>query len=131
MKKYLILTVALIWATTLTAEAPSSVTQVDLYYFHFSRRCATCLNVEKVTKESVESLFPDQVKQGEITFQSINLDEDEGEAIGKKNNIEGQTLIVICGEKRVDLTDKGFLYANGNPEKLKAEIKKAVEEVRK
>ncbi len=129
MKKYMILTVALIWATALTAEAPPSVTQVDVYYFHFSRRCATCLNVEKVTKESVESLYPDQVRKGEITFKSINLDEDDGEALGKKNGIEGQTLIVICGDKRVDLTDKAFLYANGSSEKLKKEIKSAIEKV--
>jgi hypothetical protein len=27
----------------------------------------------------------------------------------------------------VDLTDKGFLYANNSPNKLKAEIKKAIE----
>jgi len=129
MKKYMILTVALIWATTLSAVVPPSASQVDIYYFHFSRRCKTCLNVEKVTKESVEALYSEQIKKGEVTFQSVNLDEDEGEAIGEKNNIEGQTLIVICGDKRVDLTDKAFLYANGNPEKLKKEIKAAVEEV--
>lgn len=131
MKKYMILFIAFIWAATLAAVVPPSTNQVDVYYFHFSRRCKTCLNVEKVAKESVEALFPDQMKKGEVTFQSINLDEEEGEAIGKKCNIEGQTLIVICGDKRVDLTDKGFLYANGRPEKLKAEIKAAVEEVQK
>jgi len=129
MKKYMILSIALIWATALFAVIPPDVAQVDVYYFHFSRRCKTCLNVEKVTRESVESLFPDQVKKGEITFQSINLDEEEGEAIGKKCNVEGQTLMVICGDKSVNLTDKAFLYANGRPEKLKEEIKSAVEEV--
>ena len=113
------------------AIAPPSGEKVDVYYFHFSRRCQTCLNVEKVAKESVETLYPDQVKNGAITFQSINLDEKEGADLGKKCKVEGQTLIVICGDKRVDLTDKGFLYANGNPEKLKSEIQKAVEEVSK
>ena len=129
MKKYMILSIVLVWATALFAVDPPSANQVDVYYFHFSRRCKTCLNVEKVAKEAVESLFPDQLKKGEITFQSINLDEEDGEAIGKKCNVEGQTLIVICGDNSVNLTDKGFLYANTRPEKLKAEIKKAVEEV--
>jgi len=40
-------------------------------------------------------------------------------------------LIVISGDKRVDLTDKGFMYANESPDKLKAEIKKAIDTFRK
>ncbi len=131
MKKYMIIAITLVWMTTLAAIIPPAATQVDVYYFHFSRRCATCLKVEKVTRESLESLFPDQVKKGEIAFQSINLDEEEGENLGEKYGIEGQTLVVICGDNRVNLTDKGFLYANSRPEKLKAEIKAAVEEVQK
>lgn len=100
---------------------------VTVYYFHFTRRCMTCNNVEKVSKEAVEKQYAAQVKANEITFKSVNLDEKDGEAIGKKYNIEGQTLVVIAGDKRVDLTDKGFLYANNSPEKLKAEIKKAID----
>lgn len=100
---------------------------ITVYYFHFTRRCMTCNNVEKVSKEAVETQFATQVKNGEITFKSVNLDEKEGGEIGAKYKIEGQTLIVISGDKHVDLTDKGFLYANDSPEKLKAEIKKAVE----
>lgn len=100
---------------------------ITVYYFHFTRRCMTCNNVEKVSKEAVETQFAAQVKKGEISFKSVNLDEKEGEAIGAKYKIEGQTLIIISGDKSTDLTDKGFLYANNSPEKLKAEIKKAVD----
>jgi hypothetical protein len=106
---------------------PPANPKVEVYYFHFTRRCTTCQNVENESKKAVEALYPEQVKKGEIAFQSVNLDEKEGEVIGKKYGIEGQTLIVISGSKRVDLTDKGFLYANSKPEKLQAEIKKAVD----
>jgi len=116
-------------STGSTAVSPDK--KVTVYYFHFTRRCMTCNNVEKVSKESVETQFAAQVKSGLISFQSINLDEKEGEAIGAKLKIEGQTLIVISGDKRIDLTDKGFMYANNSPEKLKAEIKKAVDEMMK
>ncbi|MEI6435740.1 MAG: nitrophenyl compound nitroreductase subunit ArsF family protein [Bacteroidota bacterium] len=115
-------------------NAPSSLAtgkKVEVFYFHFTRRCMTCNNVEKVSKEAVETQFAAQVKNGEITFKSVNLDEKDGEAIGAKYKIEGQTLVVISGDKRVELTDKGFLYANDSPEKLKAEIKKAVESLLK
>ena len=111
------------------SNSPSSMTavkKVEVYYFHFTRRCMTCTNVEKVSKEAVETQFPGQVKTGDVSFKSINLDEKDGEAIGAKYKIEGQTLIVISGDKSVNLTDKGFMYANDSPDKLKAEIKKAV-----
>lgn len=101
--------------------------KVEVYYFHFTRRCMTCNNVEKVSKEAVEQQFADKVKAGDITFQSINLDEKDGEALGAKLKVEGQTLLIVSGDKRVDLTDKGFMYANNSPDKLKAEIKKAID----
>jgi hypothetical protein len=115
--------------TASNSGGPSVITGkiVTVYYFHFSRRCKTCNNVEKVSKEAVEKQFATQLKANEVTFKSVNLDEKEGEAIGAKYKIEGQSLVVISGDKRVDLTDKGFMYANDSPEKLKAEIKKAVE----
>lgn len=105
--------------------------KVEVYYFHFTRRCMTCQNVENVSKKAVETQYPEKVKKGEITFISVNLDEKEGESIGVKYKIEGQTLIVISGANKIDLTDKGFLYANNSPEKLEAEIKKAVDSLLK
>ena len=116
------------------SNSPSSLAtgkKIEVYYFHFTRRCMTCTNVEKVSREAVETQFPDQVKTGDVSFKSINLDEKDGEAIGAKYKIEGQTLIVISGDKSVNLTDKGFMYANNSPDKLKAEIKKAVNDMMK
>lgn len=101
--------------------------KVEVLYFHFTRRCMTCNNVEKVSKDAVENQFADKVKSGEVTFRSINLEEKEGETAGAKYKIDGQSLVVVCGDKKVDLTEQGFMYANNKPEKLKAEIKKAVE----
>ena len=105
--------------------------KIEVYYFHFSRRCMTCNNVEKVSKQAVEQQYANKVKTGEITFKSINLDEKEGEAIGKKLNVDGSSLLIVSGDKRVDLTDKGFLFANNSPEKLKAEIRKVIDEMLK
>lgn len=127
MKKSILFFLIMIMISLMFAGNPVPTIKIEVYYFHFTRRCMTCQNVENVSKKAVETLYPEQVKKGEITFQSVNLDEKEGEAIGAKYKIEGQTLIIISGDKKVDLTDKGFLYANNNPEKLKAEIKKAID----
>jgi hypothetical protein len=127
MKKSILFILALLMILVLFAVNPVPATKIEVYYFHFTRRCMTCQNLENVSKKAVESLYPVQLKKGEISFQSVNLDEKAGEALGTKYKIEGQTLIVISGDKRVDLTDKGFLYANNSPEKLIAEIKKTID----
>jgi hypothetical protein len=127
MKKSILFFLTMIMISVIFAGNPVQTAKIEVYYFHFTRRCMTCTNVEKVSKEAVENQFPEQVKKGEISFKSVNLDEKEGETIGAKYKIEGQTLIIISGDKRVDLTDKGFMYANNNPEKLKAEIKKVID----
>ena len=126
MKKTVLFFIALFMVSGIFAGNPANK-KIEVYYFHFTRRCMTCNNVEKVSKEAVEQQYADKVKAGEITFKSINLDEKDGEAIGAKLKVEGQTLLIVSGDKRVDLTDKGFLYANNSPEKLKAEIKKVVD----
>jgi len=105
--------------------------KIEVYYFHYTRRCMTCNNVEKVSRDAVEQQYTAKVKAGEIAFKSVNLDEKEGEAIGEKLKVEGQSLLIVSGDKRVDLTEKGFLYANNNAEKLKAEIKKAIDRLLK
>jgi len=130
MKKTVLFFIALFMVSGIFAGNPVTK-KIEIYYFHFTRRCMTCTNVEKVSKAAVEQQYAEKVKTGEITFKSVNLDEKDGEAIGAKYKIEGQTLILISGDKRVDLTDKGFMYANNNPEKLKAEIKKAVDDMLK
>jgi hypothetical protein len=108
-------------------EANTTVaTKVEVYYFHFTRRCATCLSVEENAKKAVESLYADKVKKGEYSFKGINLDDDSSKSIAEKLGIGGQTLLVVCGDKKIDITDKGFMNAY-DLEKMKEEIKKAVE----
>ena len=107
--------------------AISKSSKIEVYYFHFTRRCITCNAVEDVSKESISTLYPTQTKNGQITFKSVNLDEKSSEILAKKCQAEGQALLVICNEKRFDLTNKGFMYAKSSPEKLKAELKKTID----
>jgi hypothetical protein len=104
--------------------------QVGVYYFHFTRRCNTCIAVEENSKKVVEELYPEQVKSGEYFFQAVNLDEESSKAIAEKIGVEMQALIVVHGDKKIDITGEGFMYAHDS-EKLKAEIKKAVEKALK
>ena len=136
MKQLLTLSCALVMMLgSLACDAQTSknqtkanvATRVEVYYFHFTRRCHTCETVEAESKKAVETLYPEQVKKGTTTFHALNLDDESTKKIAEKLKVSGQSLLVVKGGKQVDLTDKGFMYATSNPEKLKAEIKKAID----
>ncbi len=101
--------------------------KVEVYYFHYTRRCITCNAVESGTQKAIAELYPTQFKNGQITFKSINLDEKGNEAVLKKCQAEGQSLLFISKGKRIDLTDKAFMYAKNSPNKLKADVKKTID----
>jgi hypothetical protein len=103
---------------------------VGVYYFHFTRRCATCIAVEENSKKAVEELYPEQVKTGEYFFKGVDLDEESSNDIAKELGVGMQTLLVVHGDKKIDITGEGFMYAQ-EYEKLKAEIQKAIEKALK
>jgi len=102
--------------------------KVEVYYFHFTARCATCHAVEDNSKNALETLYPEQVKKGEYVFRALNLNEASTKSIAEKLGASGQTLLVVSGNKKIDITSQGFLYAY-EPDKIKEEIKKAVNKV--
>ena len=137
MRKILLMSVALLLMlgsiSCNAQESKKAVTttvsnaKVDVYYFHFTRRCNTCVSVEENAKLALETLYADKVKSGEYTFAALNLDDASSKPLAEKLNIGGQTLLVVCGKNKVDITDKGFMNAH-NLEKMEIEIKKAVEQ---
>lgn len=102
--------------------------KVEVLYFHFTQRCATCLAVEANSKSALTALYPEKAKAGEYTFKGLNIEDTKSKSLVQKWNVGGQTLLVVSGNKKVDITSKVFLYAQDR-NKVKAEIKKAVEKV--
>ena len=99
---------------------------IEVYYFHFTRRCETCMAVENVSRKAVEELYPKALEEGRIAFQSLNLEEEDGKQIADKLNIATQTLLVVRFGEKIDLTNQGFMYARTDPEKLKKALLDAI-----
>lgn len=113
--------------TNATNPAISEKAKVEVYYFHYTRRCATCQAVENEAKKDLTALYPELMKSGKIVFKSINLDEENSTAIAETCKAEGQSLLIICGKKRFDLTENAFMNARTKPELLKQEIRKTID----
>lgn len=98
--------------------------KIQVYYFHYSRRCATCNAVEEESKKAVESLFGEKV-----SFLSLNLDEDESSQIANVLEVSGQSLLIVRGDTKLDITNEAFLNARSNPEKLRKTIQTKINEL--
>lgn len=109
-------------------QATVSTGTIEVYYFHYTRRCATCQAVENVTKEALESNYAKELKDGKIVFTSVNLDEKSSEEIAAKFQVAIQTLLIVRGDQKTDMTETGFKYARTEPDKLKQEIKSLVDQ---
>ena len=109
------------------ASVTASSDKIEAYYFHFTARCVTCKTIEAKTKENLETLYPNQVKLGLITFQSINLEEASSKPLAEKLGVSGQTLLIVKGDQKINLTNEGFLYAVAKPEKFKEIINEKVD----
>ena len=99
-----------------------SQSEVKAYYFHATRRCATCEAVEAVTREALKEYYGDKV-----AFESINREEEKDNPLIEKYKISGQTLLIVKGNKKVNLTNDAFLNARSKPEKLKSKLKSTID----
>lgn len=109
-------------AQTAKEETAVSGNQIEAYYFHNTSRCITCKTVEAEAKADLENLYGNQV-----TFKALNLEEDATKPIAEKLAVSGQTLLIVKGDKKINLTNEGFLYARTNPAKFKSIIKEKVD----
>ena len=99
-----------------------NITQVTAYYFHATSRCVTCKAVEDVSKEAIKEYYGDKV-----SFVVINREENKDNPLVQKYEISGQTLLIVKGDKAVNLTNEAFLNARTNPDKLKNLIKSTID----
>jgi hypothetical protein len=122
MKKLFVLMSVLLLTTGIYAGG-----KVEVFYFHYTRRCATCQAVETETLKILQQLYARQLKEGKLSFSSVNLDEKNSLKLAERCKADGQMLLIVNDNKRVDLTEVGFMYALNKQEKLKLALKKAID----
>jgi len=112
-----------------SVPAPLTVSggDVEVYYFHMTERCVTCLAVEAEARKNIEMLYPSLYNDGKITFVSLNLEDQTGKAMGERLGVSGQTLLIVKGDTKINITNEGFLYAVSNSDKLKDVIKEKID----
>jgi hypothetical protein len=116
---------------TLNEKVANKIEVID---FHSTHRCMTCNAIESSTKFTLDTYFKDEVESNKITFQVVNVDEEENLKIAEKFEATGTALflnVVKDGkEEQIDLTE--FAFMNGNDQKVFSdELKVKIEEALK
>ena len=103
-----------------TTSLDKSVSKIEVLDFHTTHRCMTCNAIEANTKYTLETYFAKELNDDRITFQVINVDEEENEKIAEKFEASGTSLflnVIKNGkETQINLTD--FAFMNGNDQEV-------------
>jgi hypothetical protein len=114
-----------------TNQKPASTvaknSDIEVYYFHMTTRCVTCKTVEAEARKNVEMLYADQVKAGKISFTALNLEEATGKSMGEKLGVNSQTLLIVKGDQKINITNEGFLYAVSQPQRFTEVMKSKID----
>ena len=103
---------------TSAAKSPEK-DRVEVIYFHGKQRCATCMAIEKNTREVLTSMFAKELKSGKVVFKVVDISTPAGEKLADKYEVTWSSLFVNRwkngNETRSNMTDFGFGNARKNP----------------
>jgi len=79
-----------------TAQVQNSkpAEKIQVFLFHNTQRCYSCITIGKYAKETVEQKFPEEIKSGKIEFREINIDLPENKELATKFKAAGSSLFI-------------------------------------
>jgi hypothetical protein len=75
-------------------DSKKSAEKVQVFLFHATKRCPTCIAIGKYAKETVEQKFPAELLSGKIEFREINIDLPENKELANKFKATGSALFL-------------------------------------
>lgn len=105
---------------------------VEVLYFHGAQRCATCMAIEKNTKELLEVAYAEQLKSGKLVFSSVDITKEE--ALAERYEVSWSSLILVdydkSGKERAtNLTEFAFGNARTASDKFKEGLSEQITEM--
>ncbi|MCB2229304.1 hypothetical protein KQH82_01220 [bacterium] len=74
---------------------PAPEHQVIVYYFHGTNRCQTCLKIEALADQAVQSGFETELAGGSVVWRVVNFDLPENKSFVDEYGLYSQALIVV------------------------------------
>ncbi len=85
---------------------------IEVIDFYSTHRCITCKAIEANTKYTLDTYFAKELENGEITFQTVNIDQEKNAVKAEAFEAAGTALFLnvrIGGKaKKINLTSFAF-----------------------
>ena len=133
MKKSIVILFAVITGFAAFAQNKSTAKpKLEIYYFHATNRCPTCISIEDNTKKVLDTYFKKEVEAGNIKLHVLSCDDEKNKALIDKYGAYGSTLVLqsnIGKSAKDDITNFAFQYSKNNPDKFKSGLKEKIEKM--
>ncbi len=80
----------------------SQTDKVQVFLFHATRRCSTCIAIGRLAGETVNERFQGELKLGQVEFREINIDLLENRELAQKFQATGSALYLNTIKGGVD-----------------------------
>jgi disulfide oxidoreductase YuzD len=75
-------------------QQKQSADKVQVFVFHATQRCISCIKIGKFAKETIDESFQQELKDGKIEFREINIDLPENRSLTQKFQASGSALFI-------------------------------------
>jgi hypothetical protein len=81
------------------SAAPADTTalphRVLAYYFHTTKRCASCRKIEMYTTEAIQTAFGKDLAEGRLVYQVVNIEEKGNEHYVKDYELFTKAVVLV------------------------------------
>ncbi len=79
---------------TQAKSVKNSADKIEVYYFHRTQRCYSCVTLGQYIKETIEQKFSEETRNNIINFREINVDLPENKNLVIKFQASGSSLFI-------------------------------------
>ena len=77
-------------------EEKQSAEKIQVFVFHATQRCYSCIAIGKLAGETVNEYFQPELRDGKIEFREINVDLPENKELAYKFQASGSSLFIMA-----------------------------------
>ena len=103
--------------------------KVQVFTFHATQRCTTCIAIGKLSEETIKEYYQDELKTGKIEVREINIDLPENKELAAKFQASGSALkinAIYDGQDHIT-EDTAVWRLTSNPTQYKSYLKNKID----